>query len=102
MKNDLDKLQLNLEYGQIIKFNNNYNILNPSDKNFKKYDKFIKNSEIALPVFLLKFNGIEINTSQNFLKFKLNVKFQMSNLKVKCQMSNFKLRMSSIKCRISI
>ena len=71
MKNDLDKLQLNLEYGQVIKFNNNYNILNPSDKNFKKYDKFIKNSEIALPVFLLKFHGIEINTSQNFLKFKL-------------------------------
>ena len=71
MKNDLDKLQLNLEYGQVIKFNNNYNILNPSDKNFKKYDKFIKNSEIALPVFLLKFHEIEINTSQNFLKFKL-------------------------------
>jgi hypothetical protein len=36
MKNDLDKLQLNLEYGQIIKFNNKYNILNPTDENFKE------------------------------------------------------------------
>ena len=71
MKNDLDILQLNLEYGQIIKFNNNYNVLSPSDENFKKYEKLIKSSEIALPVFLLKFHGIEIETSQNFLKFNL-------------------------------
>ena len=71
MKNDLDKLQLNLEYGQIIKFNNKYNILNPTDENLKKYDSCIKDSEIALPVFLLKFHGIEIKTSENFLKFKL-------------------------------
>ena len=71
MKNDLDKLQLNLEYGQIIKFDNKYNILNPTDENFKKYDSRIKDSEIALPIFLLKFHGIEIKTSENFLKFKL-------------------------------
>jgi GTP cyclohydrolase II len=71
MKNDLDKLQLNLEYGQIIKFNNKYNILNPTDENFKKYGSRIKDSEIALPIFLLKFHGIEIKTSENFLKFKL-------------------------------
>ena len=58
MKNDLDKLQLNLEYGQVIKFDNKYNILNHTDENFKKYHSSIKDSEIALPVFLLKFHGI--------------------------------------------
>ena len=71
MKNDLDILQLNLEYGQIIKFDSKYNILGPSDENFKKYEKLFKNAEIALPVFLLKFHKIEIKTSQTFLKFKL-------------------------------
>mgnify|MGYP001199395302 FL=1 len=71
MKNDIDILQLNLEYGQIIKFNSKYNILSSSDENFKKYKKLFKNAEIALPVFLLKFHKIEIKTSQTFLKFKL-------------------------------
>ena len=71
MKNDLDILQLNLEYGQIIKFDSKYNILGPSDENFKKYEKLFKNAEIALPVFLLKYHKIEIKTSQTFLKFKL-------------------------------
>ena len=62
MKNDLDILQLNLEYGQIIKFDSKYNILGPSDENFKKYEKLFKNAEIALPVFLLKLHKIEIKT----------------------------------------
>ena len=70
MKNDLDILQLNLEYGQIIKFDSKYDILGPSDENFKKYEKLFKNAEIALPVFLLKYHKIEIKTSQTFLKFK--------------------------------
>ena len=86
MKNDLDILQLNLEYGQIIKFDSKYNILGPSDENFKKYEKLFKNAEIALPVFLLKFHKIEIKTSQtflnlNYLKVQKNSKFFFNSAK---------------------
>tara|TARA_Y100000996_G_scaffold380035_1_gene333672 strand:- start:890 stop:1924 length:1035 start_codon:yes stop_codon:yes gene_type:complete len=71
MKHDLDRLQLDLEYGQIIKFNNKYQILNTSDENFSKYEKIINDAEIALPIFLLRFHDINIKTSQKFLKFKI-------------------------------
>tara|TARA_Y100001935_G_C17253944_1_gene482552 strand:+ start:261 stop:1292 length:1032 start_codon:yes stop_codon:yes gene_type:complete len=70
MKHGLDKLQLNLEYGQIIKFNNKY-VLNTSNENLLNFKTIIKNSEIILPVFLLTFHGIKLQTSQDFLKFKL-------------------------------
>lgn len=94
MKNDLDTLQLNLEYGQIIKFDSKYNILGPSDENFKKYEKLFKNAEIALPVFLLKFHKIEIKTSQTFLKFKL--------LKTPKKIQNFFSTQQNIKKLIDI
>ena len=94
MKNDLDILQLNLEYGQIIKFDSKYNILGPSDENFKKYEKLFKNAEIALPVFLLKFHKIEIKTSQTFLKFKL--------LKTPKKIQNFFSTQQNIKKLIDI
>ena len=71
MKHDIDRLQLDLEYGQIIKFNNKYQILNTSDENFSKYEKIINDAEIALHIFLLRFHDINIKTSQKFLKFKI-------------------------------
>ena len=71
MKNDLDRLQLELEYGQIINFDNKKYISRSSDENFKKFDKYINKSEIALPVYLLKFHGFDINTKENFMKFKI-------------------------------
>ena len=71
MKSDLDKLQLDLEYGQIAIFDSNYPVLKSNDENFFKYKKIINNSEIALPILLLNFHGIEVKTSQEFLKFKI-------------------------------
>tara|TARA_Y100000768_G_C23978509_1_gene684347 strand:+ start:401 stop:1435 length:1035 start_codon:yes stop_codon:yes gene_type:complete len=71
MKHDLDRLQLELEYGQIINFDNKKYILSSSDENFKKYNKLIYKSEIALPVDLLKFHGIDIKTTEKFVKFKI-------------------------------
>ena len=50
-----------------IKFNNNYNILNPSDKNFKKYDKYIKNSEIGE---LMTINGINEKIAHQIISCK--------------------------------
>jgi hypothetical protein len=51
MKNDLDKLQLNLEYGQIIKFNNKYNILNSPPM------KTLRNMIVVLKILRLHFQS---------------------------------------------
>lgn len=71
MKHDLDRLQLELEYGQIINFDDKKYILSSSDENFNKYNKVIMKSEITLPVDLLKFHGIDIKVSEKFMKFKI-------------------------------
>ena len=71
MRHDLDRLQLELEYGQIINFDNEKYITSSSEENFKKYNKLISQSEIALPVYLLKFHGIAIETTEKFMKFKI-------------------------------
>ena len=71
MRPDLDRLQLELEYGQVINFNNKSFILSSSDENFKKYEKLIDKSEIALPVYLLKFHGLNIQSSEEFMKFRI-------------------------------
>ena len=53
MKHDLDRLQLELEYGQVINFNNKNYTFSCSDENFKKYGKLVIKSEIALPIYLI-------------------------------------------------
>lgn len=68
---DLDKLQLDLEYGQVVNFDKKYYVLKFSDENLKKYKKIIQGAEISIPVFLLKFHNIKIQTSKTFLKFKI-------------------------------
>ena len=72
MRLDLDRLQLEFEYGQIVNFNDKSNVLCSSNENFKKYDRLIDKSEIALPVYLLKFHGFNIQTTEEFLKFKIS------------------------------
>jgi len=71
MKMGLDRLIVNFEYGEISNFNNRYYIINNDKRCLKKYNKKIVNSYIALPLSLLQFHNIKIETKEEFLKFKI-------------------------------
>ena len=71
MSDDLNRLQIELNYGEIVNFNNLYYTFSSSDENFDKHGKMLLGSLIALPVFLLKYHGVNIKTSEQFLKFPI-------------------------------
>lgn len=71
MKNDLSRLLIELDYGEIINFNNDYFAFAASDENFQKNNKKLIGSLITLPVLLLKYQEVNINTSEQFLKFPI-------------------------------
>ena len=71
MSDDLNRLHIELDYGEIVNFNNLYYTFAASEENFKKYNKILIGSYIALPVLLLKYHGLNIKTSEQFLKFPL-------------------------------
>ena len=71
MKNDLSRLLIELDYGEIVNFNDNYFAFAASEENFQKYNKKLIGSLITLPVFLLRHQSVSIKTSEQFLKFPI-------------------------------
>ena len=69
MSDNLNRLHIELDYGEIVNFNNLYYTFSASDENFVKHSKMLLGSLIALPVLLLKYHGVNIKTSEQFLKF---------------------------------
>ena len=69
MSDDLNRLHIELDYGEVVNFNNLYYTFAASDENFVKHGKILLGSLIALPVLLLKYHGVHIKTSEQFLKF---------------------------------
>jgi hypothetical protein len=79
MSDDLNRLHIELDYGEIVNFNNLYYTLSASEENFKKHSKILVGSLIALPVLLLKYHGVDIKTSEQFLKFPIIKKPKIIN-----------------------
>ena len=71
MANDINRLHIELDYGEVVNFNNRYFTLPATEENFKKHNKLLIGSYIALPVYLLKYLGEDLNTAEEFLKFPL-------------------------------
>ena len=71
MNDDLNRLHIEIDYGEIINFNNLYYTFSASEENFKKNNKLLIGSLIALPVPLLNYHGVNIKTSEKFLKFPI-------------------------------
>ena len=71
MSDDLNRLHIELDYGEIVNFNNLYYTFSSSDENFVKHNKMLLGSLIVLPVLLLKYHGVNIKTSEQFLKFPI-------------------------------
>ena len=89
MSDDLNRLHIELDYGEIVNFNNLYYTLSASEENFKKHSKILVGSLIALPVLLLKYHGVDIKTSEQFLKFPIIKKPKIINDLLKKKISNF-------------
>jgi hypothetical protein len=71
MSGDVNRLHIELDYGEIIGFDKKYFTLSTTEENFQKYSKLIVGSYISLPVFLLKYHKIDIDSTEEFLKFRL-------------------------------
>jgi len=71
MANDINRLHIELDYGEIVNFNNRYFTISATEENFKKYNKLLVQSYITLPVCLLKYLGENLKTAEEFLKFPL-------------------------------
>ena len=86
MSEDVNRLHIELDYGEIVSFDNKYFTLSTTEENFQKYSNLLVGSYISLPVFLLKYHNMKIlNTAEEFLKFPLikNPK-KMSEFLMKC------------------
>ena len=79
MSDNLNRLHIELDYGEIVNFNNLYYTFSASDENFVKHNKILLGSLIALPVLLLKYHGVNIKTSEQFLKFPIIKKPKKTN-----------------------
>ena len=71
MLEEVNRLHIELDYGEVVNFNNRYFTLSASEENFKKHNKLLIGSYIVLPVYLLKYLGEDLNTAEEFLKFPL-------------------------------
>jgi len=71
MSEDVNRLHLELDYGEIVSFDNKYFTLSTTEENFQKYSSLLVGSYISLPVFLLKYHNIDIDSQEEFLKFPL-------------------------------
>ena len=89
MSDDLNRLHIELNYGEIINFNNLYYTFSVSEENFKKYNKILIGSLIALPIHLLNYHGEKIKTSEQFLKFPIIKKPKKINDLLNNKISNF-------------
>ena len=91
MVNDINRLHIELDYGEVVNFNNRYFTLSATEENFKKHNKLLIGSYIALPVYLLKYLGEDLNTAEEFLKFPLIKKpKKMNDLLMNKNISKFK------------
>ena len=89
MSDDINRLHVELDYGEIVNFNNLYYTFSASEENFKKHDKILIGSLIALPIHLLNYHGEKIKTSEQFLKFPIIKKPKKINDLLKNKISNF-------------
>lgn len=89
MSDDLNRLHIELDYDEIVNFNNLYYTFPASEENFKKYNKILIGSLIALPIHLLNYHGEKIKTSEQFLKFPIIKKPKKINDLLKNKISNF-------------
>ena len=71
MRDDVNRLHIELEYGEVVSFDNKYFTLSTTEENLQKYSNHLIGSFITLPVFLLKYHNIKIDSSEEFLKFQL-------------------------------
>ena len=71
MSGDINRLHIELDYGEVVNFNERYFVLSTTEENFKKDNNVFIGSYISLPVFLIKYHNINIDSSEEFLKFKL-------------------------------
>ena len=71
MNGDVNRLHIELDYGEIVGFDKKYFTLSTTEENFQKYSNLIVGSYISLPVFLLKYHKIDIDSTEEFLKFPL-------------------------------
>jgi GTP cyclohydrolase II len=71
MSEDVNRLHIELDYGEIVSFDNKYFTLSTTEENLQKYRNILVGSCISLPVFLLKYHNIDIDNSEEFLKFSL-------------------------------
>ena len=71
MSEDVNRLHIELDYGEIVSFDNKYFTLSTTEENFQKYSNLLVGSYISLPVFLLKYHNIDIDSQEEFLKFPL-------------------------------
>ena len=71
MNGDVNRLHIELDYGEIVGFDKKYFTLSTTEENFQKYSKLIVGSYISLPIFLLKYHEIDIDSTEEFLKFPL-------------------------------
>ena len=71
MSGDVNRLHIELDYGEIVGFDRKYFTLSTTEENLQKYSKLIVGSYISLPVFLLKYHKVDIVSTEEFLKFPL-------------------------------
>jgi GTP cyclohydrolase II len=71
MNEDVSRLHIELDYGEIVSFDNKYFTISTTEENFQKYSNLLVGSYISLPVFLLKYHKIDIDSPEEFLKFPL-------------------------------
>ena len=71
MSGDVNRLHIELDYGEIVGFDRKYFTLSTTEENLQKYGKLIVGSYISLPVFLLKYHKVDIVSTEEFLKFPL-------------------------------
>ena len=71
MSEDVNRLHIELDYGEIVGFDRKYFTLSTTEENLQKYSKRIVGSYISLPVFLLKYHKVDIDSTEEFLKFPL-------------------------------
>ena len=89
MSDNLNRLHVELDYGEIVNFNNLYYTFSASEENFKKHNKILIGSLIALPIHLLNYHGEKIKTSEQFLKFPIIKKPKKINDLLKNKISNY-------------
>ena len=90
MSDDINRLHIELDYGEVVNFNNRYFTLSATEENFKKHNNLLVGSYIALPVYLLKYLGENLKTVEEFLKFPLIKKpKKMTDLLMNDKISKF-------------